>query len=1417
MTLSIKKKTLRKVVSSLTMLATVVSMSGIMALSTVNIAAAAVVDGSLIKSNATNSDGSPTLASLDVYIVKLVGTKKFKRLILNPTVFESYGHLNWGDIQTVSQAVMDEYTTSSLVRVDTDPAEKVFAMAPDGDIGSKSWVNLTTDQFVTEAGSDPDSIYTINATDGGNYTAVGDVTTVAELTTFYATGTLPGVAPVPSEALTVALSADTPATRSVVTTEAGADFVHLTFTGTGTVTNVTLKRIGISADASLSSIYLYDGSNRLTDASSVSSGSVITFNDPAGLFTVSGSKTISVKADMAATAGETIGIQFVSATASATTVTGGPISGNLMSIASATLAAVSFGTVTPSANTSLTPASDITVWQSTASVTTRDVTLSHFTIREVGGIAKADLQNIRLMVDNAVVGTVANPDANGYSTFVPASTLTLKTGSHVFKVVADVVGGSSLSFTFSIRNRTDIGLIDSQYGVGFLTSTAVGSLTGFQQTVSTGYITVEKAVDSPSSTVILSATDAVLARYKAITYGESVKVDGLTVDFTSSNATAVIRNGRILVDGSQVGSTTNIDRDADTTATDAGTLYNINYTFPTGESIIEVRGDVYAASGTAFASGDTILVSLYGASTLNNAQGLVSGDATLDVPGAVVNGNTLTVGVGSLVLAKDQTYGNQSVVVPTTATLLGSWTLTSGANEVINLDTIQVDFTTTDEFAPADLGNVYVTYGTKTTSTKATITATSATTSVGNSWSISESMPISSSMAFKVYGNIATGAVVTTTAADNVTPSLLVSGTTDSSTAVNTNSNTVLAGQTITALTSGTLTVALDANTPVTAQVVAGTTPDTGALKIKLTGTNEEQYVKTLKVYVDSSANSAAISSLNLSSATTSTGTYATVGTDQTLVNDGTNPGYATWTLSGAGRVTVPKNGSMYLKVTPTFVSSGQTEVSDLNPKIFLGNIEAEGTNVLSAGGTGTDAINSTGIIIQANSSAAAGRTYIDSTADTVTTAQASGTTTTLVTTDGTQFTAGDIIFVDEATLGSWNPATEDLQVVLAVSTNTLTVARSVFGLTGVAHTTGKNIYRLSGALATYANAGIIGNEMRVLETKLSLAQKSDSPSGAFTGGTGKYLFGVTATAANNSADSATNTATINYFDVTVNKSAATVANLKAYPAEYDNNSTYATTCVGLSTTKWRCTLSTTGSTNQVDENSSRSYTFRGDLGYSAAGSVDFSLAALGTSNTATNSVSWSDGAATPTTQVWVNQPTTVIQGGALTTVAASGTADSTAPTISSVVIANGGTAANVDIGDTITITFSEMVDPSIISSTLVPGSSVTGVAQTSTGGLSCTAATPANTCTVAGIVSFVDTYATSSQAVATSTSTLALNSAGTILTITLTAAAANTNVGAQTITSTTAIVGTSTAGIRDINGTVMAAGALATQATGGF
>ena len=96
----------------------------------------------------------------DVYIVKYKNGKQFKRLVLNPQVFESYGHLRWEDILTVSQSEMDSFVVSDLVRVDgqTD----IYQLVPNGDVGTKVLLESTV-------GHDLDLVYTINTVDFGNY------------------------------------------------------------------------------------------------------------------------------------------------------------------------------------------------------------------------------------------------------------------------------------------------------------------------------------------------------------------------------------------------------------------------------------------------------------------------------------------------------------------------------------------------------------------------------------------------------------------------------------------------------------------------------------------------------------------------------------------------------------------------------------------------------------------------------------------------------------------------------------------------------------------------------------------------------------------------------------------------------------------------------------------------------------------------------------------------------------------------------------------------------------------------------------------------------------------------------------------------------------------------------------------------
>jgi len=128
-----------------------------------------IVDGDLIRVE----------NSVDVYIVKLIPStssgqvaKQFKRLILNPEIFNQYGHLKWENIKTVTQSEADSFIISDLVRATGD--DKAYKLYPNGDTGEKKWIK-TFDDF-TGFKYNWDSIYEINNFERDFYSSGVDLT-----------------------------------------------------------------------------------------------------------------------------------------------------------------------------------------------------------------------------------------------------------------------------------------------------------------------------------------------------------------------------------------------------------------------------------------------------------------------------------------------------------------------------------------------------------------------------------------------------------------------------------------------------------------------------------------------------------------------------------------------------------------------------------------------------------------------------------------------------------------------------------------------------------------------------------------------------------------------------------------------------------------------------------------------------------------------------------------------------------------------------------------------------------------------------------------------------------------------------------------------------------------------------------------
>jgi hypothetical protein len=457
----------------------------------------------------------------------------------------------------------------------------------------------------------------------------------------------------------------------------------------------------------------------------------------------------------------------------------------------------------------------MTVWESTATIGTRAVNLERIAFRNIGSINSADIKNFRLLIAGTQQAQVAALDANGYITFdMTAAPISLATGARIFRVAADVTGGASRNVQMSLRRAADVGVKDSSFNVN-ITATAVAfpASTG-AITIAAGTMTVVKTSDSPSGNVTDAATDVLLAKYTFTANGEVIKVETLTVGIDTSGTDAQItqRNVRIMVNGAQVGSTTNVPA---SNGLAAGTSFTTNFLVnPGSPATVEIRGDIFDANttgGNDYAGSALTITPAFLLVTGNGVPQISLG--TVNVPTASQSGNVMTVASGTISLSQVSTYVAQTVVVPQTVYKLASFNLTGNATEAVNVNTFEVDFV---QVVPAtfdasdDLTNLYVKYGASTTTPKGSVT------DADNTWSVSFQLAKNESKLIELYANIGS----TITAPNSLRADFTVTGTTASSATTvyadltaNTTKDAGFQGQVI-AAGAGSITATAHASTP---------------------------------------------------------------------------------------------------------------------------------------------------------------------------------------------------------------------------------------------------------------------------------------------------------------------------------------------------------------------------------------------------------------------------------------------------------------------------------------------------------------------------------------------------------------------------------------------------------------------------
>ena len=734
------------------------------------------------------------------------------------------------------------------------------------------------------------------------------------------------------------LASDNPPSGALISNQATADLLHINFTGSGTVTSITLQRSGISDQNTLTNVYLFDGNTRITDGYSFNVNGQLTMN---GLsIPVNGSHEISVRADV-----ESSVYSYASSIAVALTGFNGNstnVQGNTFMLVTGSAAGITIGTQTVAAASINAGTTQYTFWSAPVTVTTRSVLLKMANFRMTGSAPSNALGNITLYVDGVSTGktaTVITINGTNYASFdLTSAPITLTTGSHTIDMRADVQAGTNRDVTVSIQQASDLTVSDPQVGVNIATTSTLPNTAG-KISISTGSVTV--TVDptfSVQTNISGGATNAVIGRFIVHSYGEDVKVSTLQVDpvllsavasgCTATNATTGVisssqvcglENVTLYFNGVQVGTQKNYTQTSTATTQASTTVANDMAAFSLGsqmiipagkDSTLEVRADLVTTGGYPYTSGtvEVILPYLGTGTTVNyaNATGQ-SSQTSVSVPNATsITTSGLSIATGTLTVSKNTAYTNQSIASNTPNARIGSFIIqNSSSSEPVRLTTLRVGTGASSSATPIADGSDAVTdlanlssLTVKSESPDANISTSPIQPTGNDTLSINDTLAPGGQVILDVYANIGTASEATeyVMTSLNVSSIGVVDNTASVTPAVGTTSGVVglgaVAGTGVSAayagqvihLQSGTLgtpTIVVSASTPsefIASPVGGSTQNNLSQATFNFVSTSGSATINELKFYVSTSDSSGSVTDVCVTS-TPSTDTTGAVHT----------------------------------------------------------------------------------------------------------------------------------------------------------------------------------------------------------------------------------------------------------------------------------------------------------------------------------------------------------------------------------------------------------------------------------------------------------------------------------------------------------------------------------------------------------
>jgi len=604
---------------------------------------------------------------------------------------------------------------------------------------------------------------TYGLTSGTGYVGT---TTKAKLNSLLGAGV--GVGEVGTAAI-ISLAADTPVAGQTALNAQDVIFSKIKFSAGATaytVSKIVIARGGVSADADVSSIKLYDGSTQIGSTQALNTTTHkatftnLSWNIPAysvKYLTVKG----SIAASTVATVGDSIRFGIYAASDITSTVTPSgtfPIWGNTRTIAGISVGNLDVDVTTaPAAATILSGATDqqIACWKFAAS-STEGFNVHSIKVTHVGTAARVDLSNLILKVSGAQIGSsVAELDLSNAAAFdLSSSPLSINAGSaKTVCAYVDIGGGiwTERTVKFEITQYIDVVAYGANSGGATTITQTVGTAfvkqTGALMTIGQGGLTIAlDAAENPSSQNYVKGTSNRPITAIKFSTGSREGVRLTKIRLTLTGAVTDISNitlwdGTTQIAGPASAISSYVTFGANTVGWDVSGLFDIE---ASQNKTLVVKADIPSGATAT----NEIKLSIAAASDVW-ADGL---DSQYDLPSASITGtatgnlHTITDSGSLAVSLSADTPAAQTIVKGAVNKVLAKINLTAGSGEDILISSITV--------------RCYVGTGTGTPCTNGTTTNVKLLKSNGSQYGSTVSTPTASA---SFTGNLTVAAAQTET------------------------------------------------------------------------------------------------------------------------------------------------------------------------------------------------------------------------------------------------------------------------------------------------------------------------------------------------------------------------------------------------------------------------------------------------------------------------------------------------------------------------------------------------------------------------------------------------------------------------------------------------------------------------------